>query len=74
MAAMGEATNVKNRIGQVINQMPETTRNELAKMLLMRGPTGQLELENTAALIRALNLKSTQMQSGLGSTVGQNLD
>jgi hypothetical protein len=74
LAAMGEATNVKNRIGQVINQMPETTRNELAKMLLMRGPTGQLELENTAALIRALNLKSTQMQTGLGSTVGQNLD
>jgi len=74
MAAMGEATNVKNRIGQVINQMPETTRNELAKMLLLRGPTGQLEVENTAALIRALNQRSTQMQTGAGSIIGQNLD
>lgn len=74
MAAMGEATNVKNRIGQVINQMPETTRNELAKMLLLRGPTGQLEVENTAALIRALNQRSTQMQTGGGSIIGQNLD
>jgi len=74
MAAVGEATNVKNRIGQVINQMPETTRNELAKMLLLRGPTGQLEVENTAALIRALNQRSTQMQTGGGSIIGQNLD
>jgi len=74
MAAMGEATNVKNRIGQVINQMPETTRNELAKMLLLRGPTGQLEVENTAALIRALNQRSTQLQTGGGSIIGQNLD
>tara|TARA_R110002126_G_scaffold11885_3_gene52487 strand:- start:2656 stop:4695 length:2040 start_codon:yes stop_codon:yes gene_type:complete len=74
MAAAGEAANVKNRIGQLINQMPETTRNELAKMLLMRGPTGQLEVENTAALIRALNQKSTQMQTGGGSIIGQNID
>ena len=74
MAAAGEAVNVKNRIGQVINQMPETTRNELAKMLLLRGPTGQLEVENTAALIRALNQRSTQMQTGGGSIIGQNLD
>jgi hypothetical protein len=74
MAAAGEAANVKNRIGQVINQMPETTRNELAKMLLLRGPTGQLEIENTKALIRALNQRSTQMQTGGGSIIGQNLD
>ena len=74
IAAVGEATNVKNRIGQVINQMPEATRNELAKMLLMRGPTGQLEVENTAALIRALNQRSTQMQTGGGSIIGQNID
>lgn len=74
LAAVGEAANVKNRIGQVINQMPETTRNELAKMLLLRGPTGQLEVENTAALIRALNQRSTQMQTGAGSIIGQNLD
>ena len=74
LAAAGEAVNVKNRIGQVINQMPETTRNELAKMLLLRGPTGQLEVENTAALIRALNQRSTQMQTGGGSIIGQNLD
>jgi hypothetical protein len=74
MAAAGEAATVKNRIGQVINQMPETTRNELAKMLLLRGPTGQLEVENTAALIRALNQRSTQMQTGGGSIIGQNLD
>jgi hypothetical protein len=74
LAAAGEAANVKNRIGQVINQMPETTRNELAKMLLMRGPTGQLEVENTAALIRALNQRSTQMQTGGGSIIGQNID
>jgi hypothetical protein len=74
LAAAGEAANVKNRIGQVINQMPETTRNELAKMLLLRGPTGQLEVEKTAALIRALNQRSTQMQTGGGSIIGQNLD
>jgi hypothetical protein len=74
LAAAGEAANVKNRIGQVINQMPETTRNELAKMLLLRGPTGQLEVQNTAALIRALNQRSTQMQTGAGSIIGQNLD
>lgn len=74
IAAAGDAANVKNRIGQVINQMPETTRNELAKMLLMRGPTGQLEVENTAALIRALNQRSTQMQTGGGSIIGQNID
>jgi hypothetical protein len=74
LAAAGEAANVKNRIGQVINQMPETTRNELAKMLLLRGPTGQLEVEKTAALIRALNQRSTQMQTGAGSIIGQNLD
>jgi hypothetical protein len=74
MAAAGEAVNVKNRIGQVINQMPETTRNELAKMLLLRGPTGQLEVENTKALIRALNQRSTQMQTGGGSIIGQNID
>jgi len=74
LAAAGEAANVKNRIGQVINQMPETTRNELAKMLLLRGPTGQMEVENTAALIRALNQRSTQMQTGGGSIIGQNLD
>lgn len=74
LAAAGEAVNVKNKIGQVINQMPETTRNELAKMLLLRGPTGQLEVENTAALIRALNQRSTQMQTGAGSIIGQNLD
>jgi hypothetical protein len=74
LAAAGEAVNVKNRIGQVINQMPETTRNELAKMLLLRGPTGQLEVENTAALIRALNQRSTQLQTGGGSIIGQNLD
>jgi hypothetical protein len=74
LAAAGEAANVKNRIGQVINQMPETTRNELAKMLLLRGPTGQLEVENTKALIRALNQRSTQMQTGGGSIIGQNLD
>jgi hypothetical protein len=74
LAAAGEAANVKTRIGQVINQMPETTRNELAKMLLLRGQTGQLEVENTAALIRALNQKSTQMQTGGGSIIGQNID
>jgi hypothetical protein len=74
MAAVGDAANVKNRIGQVINQMPEPTRNELVKMLLMRGPTGQLEVENTAALIRALNQRSTQMQTGGGSIIGQNID
>jgi hypothetical protein len=74
LAAVGEAATVKNRIGQVINQMPETTRNELAKMLLLRGPTGQLEVENTAALIRALNQRSTQLQTGGGSIIGQNLD
>lgn len=74
LAAAGEAANVKNRIGQVINQMPETTRNELAKMLLLRGTTGQLEVENTAALIRALNQRSTQMQTGGGSIIGQNID
>jgi hypothetical protein len=74
LAAVGEATNVKNRIGQVVNQMPEATRNELAKMLLMRGPTGRLEVENTAALIRALNQRSTQMQTGGGSIIGQNID
>jgi hypothetical protein len=74
LAAAGEAANVKTRIGQVINQMPETTRNELAKMLLLRGPTGQLEVENTAALIRALNQRSTQMQTGGGSIIGQNID
>ena len=74
LAAAGDAVNVKNRIGQVINQMPETTRNELAKMLLLRGPTGQLEVENTAALIRALNQRSTQLQTGGGSIIGQNLD
>jgi hypothetical protein len=74
LAAAGEAANVKNRIGQVINQMPEATRNELAKMLLMRGPMGQLEVENTAALIRALNKRSTQMQTGGGSIIGQNID
>ena len=74
LAAVGEAANVKNRIGQVINQMPETTRNELAKMLLLRGPTGQLEVENTKALIRALNQRSTQMQTGGGSIIGQNID
>jgi hypothetical protein len=74
LAAAGEATNVKNRIGQVINQMPETTRNELAKMLLLRGTQGQAELEKTAALIRALNKRSMQTQSGIGSTIGQNID
>jgi len=74
LAAAGEAANVKNRIGQVINQMPETTRNELAKMLLLRGPTGRMEVENTAALIRALNQRSTQMQTGGGSIIGQNID
>jgi hypothetical protein len=74
LAAAGEAANVKNRIGQVINQMPETTRNELAKMLLLRGPTGQMEVENTKALIRALNQRSTQMQTGGGSIIGQNID
>lgn len=74
LAAAGEAANVKNRIGQVINQMPETTRNELAKMLLMRGATGQSEVQNTAALIRALNQRSTQLQTGGGSIIGQNID
>ena len=74
MAAAGEAVNVKNRIGQVINQMPETTRNELAKMLLLRGAKGQSEIQNAAALIRALNQKSTQMQTGGGSIIGQNID
>jgi hypothetical protein len=74
LAAAGEASNVKNRIGQVINQMPETTRNELAKMLLLRGSQGQAEIEKTAALIRALNKRSMQTQSGIGSTVGQNID
>ena len=74
LAAAGEASNIKNRIGQVINQMPETTRNELAKMLLLRGTQGQAEVEKTAALIRALNKRSTQTQTGIGSTVGQNID
>jgi hypothetical protein len=74
LTAAGEAANVKNRIGQVINQMPETTRNELAKMLLMRGATGQSEVQNTAALIRALNQRSTQLQTGGGSIIGQNID
>ena len=74
LAAVGEAVNVKNRIGQVINQMPETTRNELAKMLLLRGAKGQSEIQNAAALIRALNQKSTQMQTGGGSIIGQNID
>ena len=74
LAAAGEAVNVKNRIGQVINQMPETTRNELAKMLLLRGAKGQSEIQNAAALIRALNQKSTQMQTGGGSIIGQNID
>jgi hypothetical protein len=74
LAAAGEASNVKNRIGQVINQMPETTRNELAKMLLLRGSQGQAEVEKTAALIRALNKRSMQTQSGIGSTIGQNID
>jgi hypothetical protein len=74
LAAASEASNVKNKIGQVINQMPETTRNELAKMLLLRGSQGQAEVEKTAALIRALNKRSMQTQSGIGSTVGQNID
>jgi hypothetical protein len=74
LAAVGEAVNVKNRIGQVINQMPETTRNELAKMLLLRGAKGQSEIQNAAALIRALNQRSTQMQTGGGSIIGQNID
>ena len=74
LAAAGEASNIKNRIGQVINQMPETTRNELAKMLLLRGTQGQAEIDKTAALIRALNKRSTQTQTGIGSTIGQNID
>jgi hypothetical protein len=74
LAAAGEAVNVKNRIGQVINQMPETTRNELAKMLLLRGAKGQSEIQNAAALVRALNQRSTQMQTGGGSIIGQNID
>ena len=74
LAAAGEASNIKNRIGQVINQMPETTRNELAKMLLLRGTQGQAEIDKTAALIRALNQRSTQTQTGIGSTIGQNID
>tara|TARA_R110000868_G_scaffold66695_8_gene198538 strand:+ start:2470 stop:4512 length:2043 start_codon:yes stop_codon:yes gene_type:complete len=74
LAAAGEASNIKNRIGQVINQMPETTRNELAKMLLLRGSQGKAEIDKTAALIRALNQRSTQTQTGIGSTIGQNID
>ena len=74
LAAASSALGVKDRLGLIFNQMPETTRNQLAKMLLLRGEAGQKELYNTADLIKALNQGSTNFQSRGGSMIGQNVD
>jgi alkane 1-monooxygenase len=62
--------NVAHELGHRVNKFEQL----LAKMLLLRGSQGQAEIEKTAALIRALNKRSMQTQSGIGSTIGQNID
>ena len=60
-------------VGKAWNKvaMPETTRNELAKLLMSRGSQAQSNLKNVDQLIRALNASSAQKAALTGGVSGQ---
>jgi len=60
-------------VGRAWNKvaMPETTRNELAKLLMSRGSQAQANLQNVDQLIRALNASSAQKAALTGGVSGQ---
>jgi len=60
-------------VGKAWNKvaMPETTRNELAKLLMSRGSQAQANLQNVDQLIRALNASSAQKAALTGGVSGQ---
>ena len=51
---------------------PETTRNELARMLLLRGGDAQAELANLPAFMRNLNANRERQAALAGAISGQN--
>jgi hypothetical protein len=60
-------------VGRAWNKvaMPETTRNELAKLLMSRGSQAQSNLQNVDQLIRALNASAAQKAALTGGVSGQ---
>ena len=50
---------------------PETTRNELARLLLLRGKAGQEELKNLDSMIKELNAKRMRRATGTGIGAAQ---
>lgn len=60
-------------VGRAWNKvaMPETTRNELARLLMSRGTEAQRNLQNVDQLIRALNASAATRSALTGGVSGQ---
>jgi hypothetical protein len=64
--AMGTAAKIWNRV-----QTPEATRDELARMLLQRGPAAERELQNLPGFIQSVNAGRARRASLAGALTGQ---
>jgi len=50
--------------------MPETTRNELGKLLLKKGPEAQAELNNLSAFMRARSQRGSPVSGSIAAELG----
>jgi hypothetical protein len=65
-----EAVKSVGKVGSRI-AMPETTRNELARLLMSRGTEAQRNLQNVDQLIKALNASAATRSALTGGVSGQ---
>lgn len=68
-AAAGSAKGAAGLWNRV--KTPETTRNELARLLLLRGEAGQKELKNLDPMIKKLNAERMRRATGTGIVAAQ---
>ena len=68
-AAAGSARGAAGLWNKV--KTPETTRNELARLLLLRGEAGQKELKNLDPMIKKLNAERMRRATGTGIGAAQ---
>ena len=69
LPAIGGAAKVWNQV-----KMPEDTRNQLARMLMLKGPAAQVELRDVDALIRMLNKRAESQAASIGVLSGQSVN
>lgn len=70
---VGAAARLANEMGRAWNQVktPEATRNELARMLLLKGPAAEAELNKLPAFIANINREEAKRAALAGALAGQ---